>query len=96
MFCGRLPPGDGGDDGAASEALRRALLLACEFEEIPTASGVEVAKGEEGDPVLGSSSSSVFGGRLAAGSLAVSELVPLQMVLNDKRFYGYFAGRTQV
>ena len=35
-------------------------------------------------------------GRLAPESLAVAELVPLPLPLNDQRFFAYFAGRTQV
>ena len=83
VFCGRLSGGGDAprDDGSAALALRRALQISCELE----------SGGGDGGGMGGSR-----GGRLAPGSLAVSELVPLQMMLNDKRFYGYFAGRTQV
>ena len=36
------------------------------------------------------------GGRLETGSMAVADIVPLQLALSDARFFAYFAGRTQV
>ena len=96
VFCGRLSP-ESGDDGAASAALRRALQLSCEVEAEGSGEvGAAAAPVETGSDASVGGGPVARGGRLPAGSFAVSELVPLQMMLNDKRFYGYFAGRTQV